>query len=107
LRSAGVPQVVEQTLPIIRPRGKVVLAGNQLLDKSLPLTFIETMMRRGISLIGCFISYSAPFPGHEWAETIAALMDGSLDMESLISHRCPLSRVPEVFEKIGLHQLAH
>lgn len=107
LEATGVPHVLEQTLPITRPRGKVVLAGNQPLDKSLPLTFIENMMRREINLIGCFMSYSAPFPGHEWMETITALLDGSLDMESLISHRFPLSKAPEVFEKIGAHQLAH
>lgn len=107
LEATGVPQVLEQTLSITRPRGKVVLAGNQPLDKSLPLTFIENMMRREISLIGCFMSYSAPFPGHEWTETIEALLNGSLDMESLISHRFPLSKAPEIFEKIGAHQLAH
>jgi L-iditol 2-dehydrogenase len=107
LEATGVPQVLQQTLPMTRPRGKVVLAGNQPLDKSLPLTFIENMMRREISLIGCFMSYSAPFPGREWTETISALMDGSLDMESLISHRFPLSEAPEVFEKIGAHELAH
>ena len=107
LEATGVPQVLEQTLPITRPRGKVVLAGNQPLDKSLSLTFIENMMRREINLIGCFMSYSAPFPGHEWTETIAALSDDSLDMESLISHRFPLSKAPEIFERIGAHQLAH
>jgi L-iditol 2-dehydrogenase len=107
LEATGVPQVLEQTLPLTRPRGKIVLAGNQPLDKSLPLTFIENMMRREISLIGCFMSYSAPFPGHEWTETIAALSNGSLDMESMISHRFPLSKAPEVFEKIGAHQLPH
>jgi L-iditol 2-dehydrogenase len=107
LEATGIPQVLEQTLPITRPRGKVVLAGNQPLDKSLPLTFIETMMRREISLIGCFMSYSAPFPGHEWTETIDQLLNGGLDMEALISHRFPLSKAPEVFEKIGAHQLAH
>jgi L-iditol 2-dehydrogenase len=107
LEATGVPQVLEQTLPITRPRGHVVLAGNQPLDKNLPLTFIETMMRREISLIGCFMSYSAPFPGHEWTETITALLNGSLDMDVLISHRFPLSKAPEIFEKIGAHQLAH
>ncbi|MBI5961887.1 MAG: galactitol-1-phosphate 5-dehydrogenase [Chloroflexi bacterium] len=107
LEATGVPQVLEQTLPVTRPRGKVVLAGNQPLDKFLPLSFIENMMRKEISLVGCFMSYSAPFPGHEWTETIAALSDGSLEMETLISHRIPLSKAPEVFEKIGAHQLAH
>lgn len=107
LEATGVPLVLEQTLAITRPRGKVVLAGNQPQDKSLPLTFIETMMRREISLIGCFMSYSAPFPGSEWTDTVTALLNGSLDMNTLISHRFPLSTVPEVFEKIGAHQLAH
>jgi L-iditol 2-dehydrogenase len=107
LEATGVPQVLEQTLQVTRPRGRVVLAGNQPLDKNLPLTFIENMMRREISLIGCFMSYSAPFPGFEWTETVTALLDGSLDMDSLISHRFPLSKAPEVFEKIGTHQLAH
>lgn len=107
LEATGVPQVLEQTLPITRPRGSIVLAGNQPLDKFLPLTFIENMMRREIRLQGCFMSYSAPFPGHEWTETIEALLNGSLDIDTIISHRYPLSKAPEVFEKIGAHQLAH
>jgi L-iditol 2-dehydrogenase len=107
LEATGVPQVLQQTISITRPRGKVVLAGNQPLDKSLPLTFIENMMRKEISLNGCFMSYSAPFPGHEWTDTIAALLDGSLDMDTMISHRYSMSKAPEIFEKIGAHQLAH
>ena len=107
LEATGVPQVLQQTISITRPRGKVVLAGNQPLEKSLPLTFIENMMRKEISLNGCFMSYSAPFPGHEWTDTINALLDGSLDMDTMISHRYPLSKAPEIFEKIGAHQLAH
>ena len=107
LEATGVPQVLEQTLSITRPRGTIIVAGNQPLDKSLPLTFIENLMRREISLTGCFMSYSAPFPGHEWTETIDALIKGSLDIDTIISHRYPLSQAPEVFQKIGAHQLAH
>jgi L-iditol 2-dehydrogenase len=107
LEATGLPQVLEQTLSITRPRGKVVLAGNQPLDKNLPLAFIENMMRREISLIGCFMSYSAPFPGHEWTDTVDALLNGGLDIDTIISHRYPLSKAPEVFEQIGAHQLAH
>ncbi len=107
LEASGVPQVLEQSIALTRPHGKIVLAGNQPLDKSLPLTFIENLMRREISLIGCFMSYSSPFPGHEWTETLGALLNGGLDMDSLISHRFPLSEAPDVFEKIGAHQLEH
>lgn len=107
LEATGVPQVLEQSLSLAGPHGKIVLTGNQPLDQSLPLTFIENLMRRENSLTGCFMPYSAPFPGHEWTETLAALLNGSLNMDTLISHRFPLSKAPEVFEKIGAHQLAH
>jgi len=107
LEATGVPAVLEQTISITRPRGKIVLGGNQPLDQSLPLTFIENMMRRELSIIGCFMSYSAPFPGHEWDDTIQALLNGQLDMPTMISHRFPLSEAPDVFAKIGAHQLTH
>lgn len=107
LEATGVPAALEQTVPITRPRGNIVLGGNQPLDQSLPLTFIEQMMRRELSIIGCFMSYSAPFPGHEWDDTIRALLDGSLDMETMISHRFPLSATPEIFARIAAHEIAH
>ncbi len=107
LEAAGVPQTLEQTIPITRPRGKVICGGNQPLDKSLPMSFIENMMRRELSIIGCFMSYSAPFPGHEWTETVDALLDGSLDMETMISHRYSLAETPAVFAQIGAHTLTH
>ena len=105
LEAAGVPQTLEQTVPITRPRGKVICGGNQPFDKSLPMSFIENMMRRELSIIGCFMSYSAPFPGHEWTETVAALLDGSLDMDTMISHRYSLAEAPDVFAQIGAHHV--
>ncbi len=107
LEATGVPEVLEQAIPITRPRGRIVLAGNQPQDKSLPMSFIENMMRRELSIIGCFMSYSAPFPGHEWDETIAALLDGSLNMEKMISHHFPLSDAPDIFAKFKDHSLKH
>ncbi|MFL5734921.1 MAG: hypothetical protein ACJ78Q_17325, partial [Chloroflexia bacterium] len=84
-----------------------VCAGNQPLDASLQMSFIETMMRKELTINGCFMSYSAPFPGSEWTETLAAVRNGDLDMEAMISHRFPLSEAPEVFRKIGEHTLSH
>lgn len=107
LEATGVPSVLEQAVPMTRPRGTIVLGGNQPLDQSLPLTFIEQMMRRELSIIGCFMSYSAPFPGHEWDDTIQALLDGGLDMETMISHRFALSDTPDIFARIGAHEMTH
>lgn len=107
LEAAGVPQTLEQTIEVTRPRGAVVCGGNQPMDKSLPMAFIEKLMRKELRLIGCFMSYSAPFPGHEWTDTVDALLSGELDMDTMISHRYPLAKAPEIFAQIGAHELVH
>lgn len=107
VEAAGAPQTLAQTLLVTRPRGSIVLGGNQPLDASLPMTFIEDLMRKELSLHGCFMSYSAPFPGHEWTDTLAALRDGSLDFQTMISHRRPLSDVVEIFDQIVTHHMPH
>lgn len=106
LECAGSPQALAQTLHVTRPRGRIVCGGNQPLDASLPMSFIEDLMRKELRLNGCFMSYSAPFPGHEWTETVAALQAGQLDMAAMISHRFPLSQAPQVFEDIGARRFA-
>ena len=107
LEAAGVPQALAQTIQVTRPGGSVVCGGNQPLDASLPMSFIENLMRKELRLVGCFMSYSAPFPGHEWTESIQALRDGSLDMDTMISHRCALAEAPRIFAEIAAHELAH
>jgi L-iditol 2-dehydrogenase len=107
LEAAGVPQTLQQAILATRPRGVVVCGGNQPLDQSLSLQYIEKMMRKELSIVGCFMSYSAPFPGSEWTDTIDALLSGALDMDTMISHRFPLSVAPDVFAQIGAHSLTH
>ncbi len=107
LEVAGSPQTLLQTIQVTRPRGQIVCGGNQPIDVSLPLSFIEDMMRKELSLNGCFMSYSAPFPGHEWTDAVEALSNGSLKMQPMISHRFPLSQAPQVFQDIGMHRLTH
>ncbi len=107
IEAAGAPQALLQTIQVTRPRGSVVFGGNQPLDQTLPMQFIEDVMRKELHLVGCFMSYSAPFPGHEWADTVEAIRSGELDMETMISHHYPLSAAPSVFEEIVVKHLPH
>src|SRR5262249_40976618 len=50
IEAAGAPQALAQSLQVTRPRGSIVCAGNQPLDASLPMSFIEDLMRKEISL---------------------------------------------------------
>lgn len=106
LECAGAPQTLAQTIQVTRPRGQVVCGGNQPLEASLPMSFIEDLMRQELRLTGCFMSYSAPFPGHEWTETVRYLRGGQLDLAALISHRYPLTQAAQVFEDIGARRRA-
>ncbi len=97
LEATGSPAALGQTIEVARPRGTIVLGGNQPLDASLPMTFVEGLMRKELTLTGCFMSYSAPWPGHEWTDGLAAVLDGGLDTAGMISHRAPLSDAPHLF----------
>ncbi len=105
IEASGSPQALAQTIQVTRPHGNVVCGGNQPLEASLPMSFIEDMMRKELRLNGCFMSYSAPFPGHEWTETIAAVQDGRLKMGPMISHRFPLSQTVQVFDDIAARRI--
>lgn len=105
--ASGAPAALASTVEVTRPRGSVVLGGNQPADAQLPMAFVEALMRRELTLSGCFMSYSAPWPGHEWTDSLAAVMDGGLDMGAMISHRARLSDAAALFADIAAHRLAH
>jgi L-iditol 2-dehydrogenase len=107
VEAAGATQTLAQTIHVTRPRGSIVCGGNQPLDASLPMQFIEDLMRKELQLHGCFMSYSQPFPGHEWTETFAAVLNGSLDTAMMISHRFDLSAAPQVFADIAARKFPY
>jgi L-iditol 2-dehydrogenase len=107
LETAGVPQTLQQAIHVVHPGGMVVCAGNQPLDASLPMTWVEELERGEVRLRGCFMSYSAPFPGHEWTDSVQALLSGQLNWAGMISHRFPLSQAPEVFAQMAARAFAY
>ena len=107
IEAAGSPQALTQTIQVTHPRGNIVCGGNQPLEASLPLTFIEDLMRKELRLNGCFMSYSAPFPGHEWTDSVQAMVNGQLNTARMISHRYPLAQAPQVFEDIAARRIAY
>ncbi len=107
LEVAGSPQTLAQTIRVTRPRGIVVCGGNQPADKTLPMSFIEELMRKELRLVGCFMSYSAPFPGHEWSDSVQMIQTGQLNLGEMISHRFPLSQIEKVFGDLAARTLPH
>ena len=103
----GRPETLMQAVALARPRGTVVCVGNQPHGATLPTDLIEQMMRKELRLCGTWMSYSAPFPGHEWGDCVAAALRGELEVRGMISHRITLAAVPDVMEQVNAHAFAH
>jgi L-iditol 2-dehydrogenase len=107
LELAGAPQTLAQSIQVARPRGAVVLNGNQPKDAAFPAEIMETITRKELGVYGTWMSYSAPFPGHEWTEAAAALQRGDLRVGEMITQRFPLCEVEEVFKGIADRTLVY
>lgn len=107
LELAGSPQTLTQSIQVTRPRGSVVLNGNQPKDASFPAELMETITRKELGVYGTWMSYSAPFPGHEWVQAAQAMQRGDLRVEEMISHRFPLCQADEVFRGIASRSLTY
>lgn len=101
LELAGSPHTLTQAIQVTRPRGSVVLTGNQPKDASFPAELMETITRKELGVFGTWMSYSAPFPGYEWTEAAAAMQRGDLRVDAMITHRFPLCEVEDVFRGIA------
>jgi L-iditol 2-dehydrogenase len=58
-------------------------------------------MRGQISLIGSWNSFTEPFPGNDWYESLQLFSEDKITSEHMISHKLPLDEVPEMFRKIA------
>lgn len=101
LELAGSPQTLVQAIQMTRPRGAVVLTGNQPKDATFAAEVMETITRKELGVYGTWMSYSAPFPGHAWTDAVAALRSGDLRTDAMITHRFSLCEAGDVFQQIA------
>lgn len=87
LETAGTPQTVSLAIEIAGPRAKVALVGT--LHKNLLLTsaVFGQILRKELTLLGCWMNYSSPWPGMEWETAARLLTEKQLQLEPLIAHQ--------------------
>lgn len=88
--AAGAPSVLKQAIEVVRNDGVVVRIGMN--DKPYNYGMNEVNIK-SISLIG-HMGYNTT----SWRNVISLASVGKLDLQSLISHRLPLSKIQEGFE---------
>jgi L-iditol 2-dehydrogenase len=88
--AAGAPETPQQAAEIVRPGGKVILAGIPADDR---LSFTASIVRRK----GLTIKLVRRMK-HTYPRTIQMVQAGRVDLNALITHRLPLSGVGEAME---------
>lgn len=100
MECAGSKITEEQTLLVTKREGKVGFVGIAYADVMLHQKAFENIFRHEITLKGFWNSYSAPFPGREWTNSIDLVNSGRLKIKDLITHRYELKDMQEAFDMI-------
>jgi L-iditol 2-dehydrogenase len=100
IEMAGSSLAQEQSLRMAKKQGRVVFCGISYNELVLPQETLNQLLRKEVSLVGSWNSSFAPLPIHEWQTSLDFLAAGRIRCHPLISHRLPLSEVPNTFKKI-------
>jgi threonine 3-dehydrogenase len=89
---SGALPALRATLASVRREATVVCVG--LVRGELPVNVTETLITRGVTLKG---SWGRSI-WQTWDRLVALVVAGKVDLESLVTHRLPISGLPEALE---------
>ncbi len=99
--AAGAPAALLTAMSVVARNGHVVLLGNPAGDLHLPAKLWSQLMRREVQLHGTWNSdFSATGTDDDWRAALAAMANGKLNLQPLISHRVPLADTVAVLNKM-------
>ncbi|MGQ9778333.1 MAG: galactitol-1-phosphate 5-dehydrogenase [Bacillota bacterium] len=100
VETAGIPATQVQAVEIAATGGMVLYIGTAHGEVRFPPAIFEEIIRKELTLLGSWMSYSPPFPGREWALAVRALSDGRLKTGGMITHKYDLSRARDALETL-------
>ncbi len=107
VEAVGIDATINAAMSLGGPGGHVSFIGIPVPAVTVDNAVFQAFLRQELSLHGSWNSFSAPFPGKQWTETVAALSDGRLKWEFLISHDLDLSELPRIFEEYKAGKLSY
>lgn len=97
--TAGNTVTMKMAFALAANKAGVCFIGTPTKELSFSVDEWENMNRKEFNLTGSWMSYSAPFPGHEWELTSHYFKTGALKFdESFIFRKIPLSQIADAFE---------
>ena len=96
--TAGSPVTMRMAFALAANKASVCFIGTPHTDLTFTPKEWENMNRKEFKLTGSWMSYSAPFPGREWALTAHYFATGQLQFDPAFIYRTyPLSQAAEAF----------
>ena len=97
--TAGNTITMKMAFDLAANKADVCFIGTPTRELSFTVDEWENMNRKEFTLTGSWMSYSAPFPGHEWEQAAHYFGNGQLKIDdSFIYKIVPLSKMSEAFE---------
>ena len=97
--TAGNTITMKMAFKLAANKAQVCFVGTPTRELSFTVEEWECMNRKEFTMTGSWMSYSAPFPGHEWELTAHYFATGDLKFdESFIYKKIPLSQIADAFE---------
>lgn len=96
--AAGTPETIRFALKAASSRSTVCFVGTPKHEVSLAVEQWEYINRKELTVLGSWMSYSAPWPGREWDIAARLFANNQLHIaESMIEAVYPLSQTAEAF----------
>ena len=90
---------IKMAFELAANKAQVCCIGTPTKELTFSVAEWENLNRKEFKLTGSWMSYSAPFPGHEWELTAHYFKTGQLKFdESFIFRKIPLSQIDSAFE---------
>lgn len=100
IETAGHPATQVHAIRTVSRGGQVVYVGTCTRPVTFPAEDLELILRGELRVTGAWMSYSAPFPGHEWTHAVDLLSSGAVDADTMISREFPLSSGADAFHAV-------
>lgn len=97
--TAGNTVTMKMAFELAANKAELCFIGTPTRELSFSVREWENLNRKEFRLTGSWMSYSAPFPGHEWELVARYFASGDLKLDdSFVFRTIPLSKIDEAFE---------
>lgn len=98
---SGSPVAQKQCIWYAAKQGRIIFLGISHQGLNWSEKEVDYIMRGELSITGSWNSFTKPFPGKDWTESIELFEKYGMTSKNIISHRLCLEEVPEIFGKIA------